>query len=844
MKKLLTFCVCVLIMPIFIYGTSFSSKEKAAVSNRTISFDENWHFIKDNPAGAETPGFDDSGWRTLDLPHDWSIEDLPNQDGVNVVGPFSKASLGKMYTGYMVGGTAWYRKHFTIDKASKDKRAYLQFDGIYMNSDVWINGKHVGNHLSGYTSFWYDITPYLNPAGETNIVAVQVKNELYNARWYSGSGIYRHTWLTLANPVHVAPWGVYITTTKATEKKANVEVVTNVTNSDGKNLSVSYTVRLIDPTGKEVGKSTMESSVPSGKSIELKQVVQVENPVLWSLEEPTLYQAQVELTVNKKIEDKVITAFGIRTIHFDTETGFTLNGKSIELKGGCFHHDNGPLGAVAIDRAEERKIEVLKKAGFNAVRTSHNTMSQEILNVCDKLGMLVLDELFDSWEISKIGNVYKWFGTKGVNYIIEDYSKYFKENWRKDIQSTITRDRNHPSVIMWSIGNEISEASDTSGNRIGANLVNEIKKYDRTRPVTEGNVDAGAAFGGRLTWDQRAPHMTLLDVVGYNYGYARYIGDHKKHPERIMYGSETGTASFEDWKMIEDLPYVFGNFCWTAMDYMGESGIGIPRYIPDTTKFGAGMGSIMLMYNPESWPVFNAFCGQLDIIGNPKPASYLQRVIWRESKVEMFVHRPIPAHMKNIGRPDLLRCWTWPGHEGENLKVYVYSRSQLVKLELNGKIIGEQTIDDKKTVTTIFDVPYEAGTLIARCYDNGVETGSQTIKTFGKPAAIRLSADRSTIKADRNDLSYVMVEITDAEGNLITNTDDIIVNFEISGNGKIAGIGNGSFSDVSSCQQPRKKTWQGRCLIILRPKGEAGKIVLTARAEGLKEALIEIVTRK
>jgi beta-galactosidase len=831
----------IVILIILLIGSIACGNPEPIDKPRTTSFDVGWRFLKANPQGVQNPGFDDSGWRKLDLPHDWSIEDLPNQDGVNVIGPFSKASLGKMYTGYMVGGTAWYRKSFIISKDDKDKIAYLQFDGVYMNSDVWINGKHVGNHLSGYTSFLYDITPYLNPAGQANIVAVQVKNEQYNARWYSGSGIYRHTWLMLANQVHVAPLGgVYVTTPEATEKKANVEVVTNVKNTGSKNLPVSYTVRIIDPSGKEVGKSTMESSVPSGKSIELKQVVLVENPALWSIEKPNLYQAQVELAVNKKINDQVSTAFGIRNIKFDTTNGFTLNGKSIKLKGGCFHHDNGPLGAAAIDRAEERKMEILKKAGFNAVRTSHNTMSTALLDACDRLGMLVMDEIFDSWEISKIGGVYKWFGTKGVNYIIEDYSKYFKENWRKDIQSTITRDRNHPSVIMWSIGNEISEASDTSGNRIGANLVNEVKKYDRTRPVTEGNVDAGAAFGGRLTWDQRAPHMALLDVVGYNYGYSRYIADHKKHPERIMFGSETGTASFEDWKMVEDLPYVFSNFCWTAMDYMGESGIGIPRYFPDTTKFSAGMGAIMLMYNPESWPVFNAFCGELDIIGNPKPASYLQRVIWRESKVEMFVHRPIPAHMKNIGRPDLLRCWTWPGHEGENLKVHVYSRSQLVKLELNGKVIGEQTIDDIKSVTAIFDVPYEAGTLIVRCYDNGVETASQTIKTFGKPAAIRLSADRSAIKADRNDLSYVMVEITDAEGNLITNTDDINVNFEISGNGKIAGVGNGSFSDVSSCQQPRKKTWQGRCLVIVRPDVIPGKIVIKAKSEGLKESFLEI----
>lgn len=271
--------ILVLILTVFPGCKQIDSSEKP----RTLSFDQDWRFIKENPSGSENPGFDDSGWRTLDLPHDWSIEDLPNQDGINVIGPFSKASIGKMGTGYTVGGTAWYRKRFTIGKADKDKIAYLQFDGVYMNSDVWINGKHVGIHPHGYTSFWYNITPYLNPAGQTNVVAVQVKNEGINARWYSGSGIYRHTWLTLVNRVHVAPWGVFITTPEVSEEKANIEVVTNVSNSDTRDLMVSYVVRLLDPSGKEVRKSTMESSVPAGSSVELKQVVQVDNPAFWSL---------------------------------------------------------------------------------------------------------------------------------------------------------------------------------------------------------------------------------------------------------------------------------------------------------------------------------------------------------------------------------------------------------------------------------------------------------------------------------------------------------------------------------------------------------------------------------
>jgi len=380
------------ILIILLVGNAAWKNHESTDKSRTTSFDIGWRFIKDNPVGAEKPDFDDSRWRTLDLPHDWSIEDLPNQIKDSIIGPFSKASLSKMGTGYTVGGTAWYRKRFTIDKTNHGETAYLQFDGVYMNSDVWVNGKRLGNHPYGYTSFWYDITPYLNPAGKSNIVAVQVKNEGLNARWYSGSGIYRHTWLTLVNPVHIVPWGVYVTTPDVTEKKAIVEVVSTVENSGKKDSQVSYEVKLLDPSGNEVGKSIMNSLLTAGQSTELKQIITVENPALWSLDKTNLYHAEVVVLLNNKVADRINTVFGIRSIHFDPQTGFTLNGKTIKLKGGCFHHENGPLGSAAIDRAEERKIEILKKAGFNAIRCSHNPPSPCLLDACDKQGILVIDD--------------------------------------------------------------------------------------------------------------------------------------------------------------------------------------------------------------------------------------------------------------------------------------------------------------------------------------------------------------------------------------------------------------------------------------------------------------------
>jgi beta-galactosidase len=824
-------------------------------STRTTSFDQGWRFIKENPSTAENPAFDDSKWRTVDLPHDWSIEDLPDQKEGSVMGPFSKTAVGGLGTGFAVGGTAWYRKSFTIDKADKDKIVYLQFDGVYMNSDVWINGKHIGNHPHGYTSFYYDITPYLNQAGQPNIVAVQVKNEGKNSRWYSGSGIYRHTWLTLVNPVHIGIWGIYIATPEVSEKNAKVEIVTNVTNLKKEDSQITLMVKLIDPSGATAGNATIELLVPAGKSAEIKQNILIDNPALWSVEKPVLYQAKVTVVVNKKELDDLKTTFGIRTIKIDAQTGFILNGKNMELKGGCIHHDNGPLGSAAIDRAEERKIELLKNAGFNAIRCSHNPPSPYLLDVCDRLGMLVIDEFSDMWEKAKVSP--------------DDYSKYFKSNWKQDLSSIVIRDRNHPSVIMWSIGNEIPESADTSGLRIAKSLAAEVHRLDPTRFVTEAILDISALagiFASDKTADATpatpagdmpnfaalfktgidiAQHLALLDVVGYNYTYQKYEADHNKYPDRVIYGSETYPPnSLENWQMNEKLSYVIGNFTWAAMDYMGESGFGYPRLIPDDSKVNKMMAIMSVFMNPDSWPIFNAYLGDLDLIGNPKTPYYYQHVVWHESKVEMFVHRPIPAGKKELtsmwGFPDELKSWSWTGHEGQKMQVHVYTRSQLVKLELNGKIVGEQNVDENKSITATFEVPYEAGTLTARCFDNGRETSSQSIKTVGKPAAIRMVADRTNIKANKNDLSYIMTEIIDADGNVIPYADDIMVNFEISGNGEIAGVGNGNPVDLSSFQQPRKKTFQGKCLVIIHPEVTPGKIIIKAKSEGLKECSLEI----
>lgn len=798
---------------------------------RSESFDEHWRFIKEDPRGAALPSYDDSGWRNIDLPHDWSIEDLPGQTPDTVVGPFTRASQGKMRTGYTVGGTAWYRKSFTIDSRDREKSVYMNFDGVYMNSDVWVNGKHVGNHPYGYTSFNYDITPYLNQAGQANVVAVQVKNEGENSRWYSGSGIYRHTWLTLVDQVHIGMWGVHVKTPSVGEESAGLSVASTIINSGEAVASVKVRSEIIDPSGNVVGISEKSVEMKPLSKAEVEQEVTISDPERWSIEEPNLYTARVTVLKNKSQADVLDTRFGIRTIEFSADRGFLLNGKPVELVGGCFHHDNGPLGAKAIDRAEERKIEIFKNAGYNAIRCSHNPPSPFLLEVCDRLGMLVINEIFDNWESPKVSE--------------EDYSVYFKEWWRRDLESWVLRDRNHPSVIMWSIGNEIREALDTAGYRIAKELTGAIRNLDDTRAVTEGFNDFARRRGLKSMWHESASHMELLDVVGYNYMYDRYEEDHERYPGRVMAATEfMPLYSLANWKTVEDHPYVIGNFAWVVMDYLGEAGVGLSRIVPDVPRQESGMlGGAF--FSRDSWPIFNDFQGDIDLIGNIKPRYDHQLVVWRKSNIEMLVHEPLPGGMReNVspwGWPEELKCWNWGGHEGEMMQVHVYTRSPLVKLELNGQVIGEQSVNGDTSITATFNVPYEPGILIARSYLDGIETGADTIKTTGRPAAIRLVADRTMIRADRNDLSYVMAEIIDEEGNIVPNADDVLVNFEISGHGEIAGVGSGSPVDMSSFQQPRKRSWHGRCLAIVRPvEMETGTMVLQARAEGLESAAIEI----
>ncbi|MES2519250.1 MAG: glycoside hydrolase family 2 TIM barrel-domain containing protein [Bacteroidota bacterium] len=809
----------------FIILCSFQSAFSQIKTGRNQAFDSNWKFKKGTGIDAKAANFNDANWRKLDVPHDWSIEDLAENPTDTIRGPFYKNAIGKNATAFTVGGTAWYRKHFTLDKSTSGKKVCIQFDGVYMNSDVWINGHHLGNHPNGYTAFMYDLSAFLNPVGKENVIAVEVKNEGDNSRWYSGSGIYRHVWLSIVNPTHIENWGVQIVTSKVSEQSAEISISTKIENSIAK---ISLTTELYSTDNKLV---ILKSTDVSGKN-KVEQVIVLNNPNLWNIENPNLYKAKITLKQNGKTIDQYTQNFGVRSIKFDAENGFTLNGKNVKLKGGCIHHDNGPLGAMAIDRAEERKIELLKKNGYNAVRFAHNPYSAELLDACDRLGILVINEAFDMWNINKTP---------------DDYADYFKDWWQKDLTSMIQKDFNHPSIIMWSIGNEIPEVVDSLGYETSKKLADFVQNLDSTRPVTAA-IPFHIPLLKRKKWDATAPSFDALDVGGYNYATQYYEGDHKKFPKRVMMATEYfPPKALENWDYVEKNPYIIGVFSWAAIDYLGEAGIGLARLKENTKKQGGGLvgGDFVETFMSPQFPIFNSYTGELDLIGNKKSASYYLDVVWRRSKIEMLVHRPIPAGKREIagfyGFPDEMKSWTWSGNENDSLQVRVFTRSSVVKLELNGKIIATQNLE-KGSITTTFKVPYIAGKLVARCYEGDKEIASETITTAGKPVAIRLKADRTAIKASKNDLSYIAVEIVDAAGNVVPNIDDVLVKYKIAGNGKIIGVGNGNPRDMSSFQKPEKKVFQGKGLVIVQPTGKFGEVTIRAEVTGLKSSVIKIKT--
>jgi beta-galactosidase len=825
-RTVLSWFLIIPAMVLQIAGCKTSSGFNTADRDRL--FNSEWKFIRDSlPPDAWQTAFQDSGWITVDLPHDWSISNLPRlssgsralpgKNQTDQIGPFSKESPGKTATGYVLGGTGWYRKHFTLDKHDEGKTACLRFDGVYMETDVWVNGRHAGTHTYGYTPFWFDITPLLNPAGEENIIAVKVSNTGRNSRWYSGSGIFRNVVLTLTQPVHVAVWGVRVVTPVVTDVSAKIAVDVTIQNDGKRTGDIRIISKVLDQDKRIAGWVESTARINASDKITLHQPVDVEKPVLWSTTSPYLYTAEISVEVNGKITDQYNQPFGIRTIDVSAEKGLLLNGKPIKLKGGCLHHDNGLLGSAAIDRAEERRVEIMKANGFNAIRTSHNPPSEAFLNACDHLGMLVIDETFDMWERFKNP---------------QDYHRFFREWWKKDVEAMIMRDRNHPSVVFWSIGNEISERADTSGIRIAKSLISFIRKLDSTRFFTNAICEFWDHPG--TSWEVTTPAFELLTAGGYNYQWRRYESDHQKFPQRIMMGTESvPMEAFENWQMVIKNPWVIGDFVWTGMDYLGETGIGHTRYLTKETQDTFAM----------AWPWFNAWCGDVDITGNKKPQMLYRDVIWGNSRLEMNIHAPMPEgkteKISYWGWYDEYPGWNWKGNEDKPLRVSVYSTGTSVRLELNSRVIGEKETSVATKLKATFDVPYEPGELRAVALENGREIAMKTLKTTGEPAEIRLTADRNPIRADRNDLTYITVEVVDEFGQVVTDAA-VQVELTLKGNGELIGSGNACPYDMESFGNRVIKTYRGKALAIVRPFAKAGTIRMKASAGRLKDGVIEV----
>jgi len=745
---------------IILIATFSCQVEKEVQENpRTTSlFNEDWLVHRGDIENAEGLTIDDRLWRKLTLPHDWSIEDIPGTDS-----PLDSNAIGGVSSGFFVGGTSWYRKHFTIDHSQQGQRLYLQFDGIYMNADVWLNGQHLGNHPYGYTTFGYDITDDVYWEGE-NILAVEVKNEGQNSRWYTGSGIYRHVWLIGTGYNFIPNSGVFITTPQVSFDSASILANIKLRNDTEMQQDLIVYSLIFNEAGELRSQTKNSIDVGENEEIEVSQQFEIEQPRLWSPYEPHLYQMITQILHDDQVIDKVSTTFGIRSIHFSVEDGFQLNGKSMLLKGGCMHHGNGPLGAAAYDRAEERRVELMKASGFNAIRCAHNPPSPAFLDACDLLGMMVIDESFDQWR--KLKNP-------------QDYHLHFDDWWQKDIESMVLRDRNHPSIIMWSTGNEIPERGESEGVETSKMLSDFIKTLDPTRPVTSAvnglNPDKDAYFG-------------TLDISGYNYAAGGdhwkksiYRIDHDRVPDRIMYGAESyPLEAFGAWMDVLDNAFVIGDFVWTGFDYLGEASIGWLGY----------------MQKKEFYPWSHAYCGDIDICGWKRPQSYYRDVLWKTgTKPYIFIVPPNPNFELNPDKMnwskwewhDVVDSWNWEGYEDQELEVHVYNPNDSAELILNKKSFGKKATNRNNEWIVKWKIPYEPGVLRAINFHGEVELASNQLITAGEPKSIIMTADNDSIKADGFDLSYITVELVDENG-IRNPTIEQFIDFEIVGPGDIIAV--------------------------------------------------------
>lgn len=758
----------------------------SALSGKHL-FNDGWKFCLGDTAIASNTNFDDSSWKELVLPHDWSIEQN-----------FDKEAPAGNDGGYLPTGIGWYRKTFNLPQEAEGKKLQLYFEGVYMNSDVYVNGQHAGGHPYGYSSFFVDITPYVKPG--KNTLAVRVDNSKQkNCRWYSGSGIYRNVWWIEKNPVHVTNWGIQIQTPDLQTAIVKTEVV----NESTENKAIEVTVEIAG----QVKKATYDLQ-PQAR-ITSEQHFQVPNAKTWSPENPNLYTAQITVTENGNKLDSAKETFGFRTITYSAEKGFLLNGEPILLNGGCLHHDNGILGAAAYDRAEWRKAELLKQAGFNAVRTSHNAPSETFLHACDQLGLLVIDEAFDGWREAK--NTY-------------DYHTLFDEWWERDIKAMVLRDRNHPSIFCWSIGNEVIERKKIEVVTTARKLAGLCRQLDPTRPVTS----ALAAWDS--DWEIYDPLAEAHDIVGYNYMIHKAEGDHLRAPSRVMMQTESyPNDAWKNFRTVKDHPYVIGDFVWTALDYIGESGIGRWYYEGDVPGEH---------YQRPLYPWHAAYCGDIDLTGLRKPISHYRSMLWNENGEEhLYIAVKEPDGYKGKIQTTfwstwpMFKCWNWPGHEGKPIEVEVYSHYPTVRLYLNNQMIAEKQVNEMKAV---FSLPYQPGILKAEGIQNGEVKETTTLSTADEPVSIRLTTDRNVLEADGQDLAFLAIEAVDKSGHLVPIADHLL-SVSVQGAGSLQALGNADIKDEDPYFDSTHHLWKGRALAVIRSNGKKGTAIVQIKAKGMNK---------
>lgn len=777
-----------------------------------VSINQGWTFQRgDHPAAAES-GYDDSNWRILDLPHDWSVE-----------GPYSPHYAS--CTGYLPGGIAWYRTHLDIPAESENKEVYIYFEGIYRDGEVFINGHSVGMRPNGYISVMYELSPYINYGGK-NVVAVRVDHSQYaDSRWYTGSGIYRNAWLIFANPIHIDQWGVFYNTPSITEEQAVVEVETSVTNKTTYPENLTVVNEIYNQDGARVSETSSSLTAPASDVSAVNQTMIIERPALWSVDHPYLYSLDTKIYHEGQLIDQTRTVMGIRSLAFDPNKGFFLNGVNMKVKGVCLHHDAGSLGAAVPREVWERRLRMLKELGTNAIRTSHNPQAPDLYELCDELGMLVINEAFDEWEYPKKKWLEGWnVGTPGF----QGHAEFFEEWGEQDLRDMILRDRNHPSVFMWSIGNEVDypndpyshPALDTEGidqqhtwgyqpdqpnaERLGGiahRLAAIVRELDPSRPVTAGL--AGPVMSNETTYPD------ALDVVGYNYTERRYARDHAAYPDRVLYGSEN-RHDMDAWKAVRDNDQIFGQFLWTGIDYLGES---------------------------HRWPSRGFTTGLLDLAGFVKPRGYFRQSLWSDEPMIYIGTYPTRRFERspNINANPL---WNYP--DGTMVRVVSYTNCEEAQLILNGEQIGTRKKDDDDIGVIYWDIPYEPGKLEVIGYNGGQEAARYVIETSKRPHAITASAYKNNISSNRG-VAQIEIQIVDQDGKPVFFSDEEIT-CVTDGPVRLIGLEASNPRDMGDYTNNRLRVHHGRMIAYVEATGEPGDATIRFTSPWLEEAVVTIVT--